>query len=99
MHEKYYLCEQLINDFFLSKQSLFAENKEKLILGALQALTQKEMEKISELSNFEIEASFHTLRRLLASKVGFAAFTNLTGYGDFVNFLCHHRNDDCDFVL
>lgn len=61
-------------------KSLFAENKEKLICGALQALTQKETEKISELSNFEIEASFHTLRRLLASKVGFAAFTNLPGY-------------------
>lgn len=49
-------------------------------MGALQALTQKETEKITDLSNYELEASFHTLRRLLASKVGFGAFTNLPGY-------------------
>ena len=60
-------------------QSLFAENKEKLILGALQALTQKETDTSTKLNNLELEASFHTLRRLLASKVGFAAFTNLPG--------------------
>lgn len=60
-------------------QSIFAENKEKLIVGALQALTQKDTEKIAEVSNYELEASFHTLRRLLASKVGFGAFTNLQG--------------------
>lgn len=63
-------------------QSLFAENKEKLIVGALQALTQKDTEKIAEVSNYELEASFHTLRRLLASKVGFGAFTNLPGWVD-----------------
>lgn len=61
-------------------QSLFAENKEKLIMSALQALTQKETDTSIQLNNFELEASFHTLRRLLASKVGFAAFTNLPGY-------------------
>lgn len=61
-------------------QSLFAENKDKLILGALQALTQKEADNtVPQLNNLELEASFHTLRRLLASKVGFAAFTNLPG--------------------
>lgn len=35
---------------------------------------------MSQLNNLELEASFHTLRRLLASKVGFAAFTNLPGF-------------------
>lgn len=64
---------------FIYLQSLFAENKEKLIVGALQALTQKDADKLSELTNHELEASFHTLRRLLASKVGFGAFTNLQG--------------------
>lgn len=64
---------------FNQQQSLFAENKEKLILGALQALTQKETEKIADISNFELEACFNSLRRLLASKTGFAAFTNLPG--------------------
>lgn len=48
-------------------------------MGALQALTQKETDASIQLNNFELEASFHTLRRLLASKVGFAAFTNLPG--------------------
>lgn len=32
------------------------------------------------MTNLEQEANFHVLRRLLASKVGFAAFTNLTGF-------------------
>lgn len=71
-----------MNCFFASVdlQSLFAENKDKLILGALQALTQKETDNtVPQLNNLELEASFHTLRRLLASKVGFAAFTNLPG--------------------
>lgn len=68
-------------NYSVTQDAFFAENKEKLISAALQSLTQKETEKISELSNCELEASFHTLRRLLASKVGFAAFTNLQGYG------------------
>lgn len=53
-------------------------------MGALQALTQKETEKVVELTNLELEASFHTLRRLLASKVGFAAFTNLPGFRESI---------------
>jgi len=61
-------------------QSLFAENKDKLILSALQALAQKELDSpTAQLSNLELEAIFHALTRLLASKVGYAAFTNLTG--------------------
>lgn len=59
-------------------QSLFAENKEKLILSALQALTQKDAD--NTVDNLELEATYHTLRRLLASKVGFAAFTQTPGY-------------------
>lgn len=75
--------------FFPRSQSLFAENKDKLILGALQALTQKETDNtVPQLNNLELEASFHTLRRLLASKVGFAAFTNLPGYDGEKSFSC-----------
>ena len=59
---------------------MFAENKEKLILGALQALAQKEVDiPTAQLSNLELEAIFHALGRLLATKVGYAAFTNLAG--------------------
>lgn len=64
-------------------QSLFSENKDRLITGALMALTQKETES-AQLNNLELEASFHALRRLLASKVGFAAFTNMTGFREAI---------------
>lgn len=53
-------------------------------MGALQALTQKECENAGELSNLELEESFQTLRRLLASKVGFAAFTNMAGFRECI---------------
>lgn len=38
----------------------------------------------SQLTNLELEATFHVLRRLLASKVGFAAFTNLPGFREAI---------------
>lgn len=53
-------------------------------MGALQALTQKETEKSTDLTNLELEASFHTLRRLLASKVGFSAFTTIPGFRESI---------------
>lgn len=59
-------------------QGLFAENKDKLITTALQALVQKEGDQ-SAISVVELEAQFQALRRLVASKVGFAAFTALPG--------------------
>lgn len=62
-----------------SLQRLFAENKEKLITQALQTLLQKEGEQ-STVSNEELEAQFHALRRLVASKAGFEAFTTLPKY-------------------
>ena len=46
----------------------------------MQALSQKDNDPASQLTNLELEATFHVLRRLLASKVGFAAFTNLPGF-------------------
>lgn len=59
---------------------MFAENKEKLIINALQALAQKEADNpTAQLSNLELEATFHAMSRLLASKVGYAAFTNMPG--------------------
>lgn len=71
------------------QQSLFAENKEKLIMSALQALAQKELDSpTAQLSNTELEAIFHALTRLLASKVGYAAFTNLPGYKAILSRNC-----------
>jgi hypothetical protein len=57
---------------------LFAENKEKLITTALQALVHKEGDQ-SAISLADLEAQFQALRRLVASKVGFAAFTTMSG--------------------
>ncbi|CAH2216686.1 jg23003, partial [Pararge aegeria aegeria] len=57
---------------------LFAENKEKLITGALTAIMSS-CPSGSNLPLRELEAQFHALRRLCASKVGFAAFTALSG--------------------
>ena len=60
-------------------QTFFAESKEKLINNALQALTADESEP-SNITVKELEAQFHALRRLFASKIGFSAFTMLPGY-------------------
>ena len=57
-------------------QTLFAENKEKLINGTLTALLDKEGDQNS-ISVEDLEAQFHALRRLVASKAGFQAFTQL----------------------
>ena len=63
---------------FSSLQRLFAENKEKLITGALTAIMTSAPAG-ANLTLRELEAQFHALRRLCASKVGFAAFTALPG--------------------
>jgi DnaJ family protein C protein 13 len=61
-------------------QTLFAENKEKLINGALTALLDKEVLDQKKISSVDLEAQFHALRRLVASKAGFMAFTALPKY-------------------
>ncbi|KOB66522.1 putative DnaJ-like protein [Operophtera brumata] len=63
-------------------QRLFAENKEKLITGALSALVNSSP--TANLPPRELEAQFHALRRLCASKVGFAAFTTLPGFREWI---------------
>ena len=59
-------------------QGIFVENKEKLIAAALQALVQKEGDQQS-IGLEDLEGQFHAIRRLVASKAGFAAFTTLPG--------------------
>ncbi|XP_069107344.1 LOW QUALITY PROTEIN: dnaJ homolog subfamily C member 13-like [Argopecten irradians] len=60
----------------VTQDGLFAENKEKLINGALGSLLDREGDQNSIPSPC-LEAQFHALRRLVASKAGFQAFTNL----------------------
>ena len=57
-------------------QTLFAENKEKLIKGTLLALLDREND-TETASVEELEAQFQALRRLAASKAGFMSFTQL----------------------
>lgn len=59
-------------------QGIFSENKDKLIMAALQALVQKEGDQ-KTVTAVELEAQFQALRRLVANKVGYAAFTSLPG--------------------
>ncbi|XP_056011194.1 dnaJ homolog subfamily C member 13-like isoform X2 [Ostrea edulis] len=60
----------------VTQDGLFAENKEKLINGALLGLLEKEGDQ-NVISAENLEAQFHALRRLVASKAGFQAFTTL----------------------
>ncbi|CAH0401433.1 unnamed protein product [Chilo suppressalis] len=70
-------------NYSVSQDRLFAENKEKLITGALNALVASAASG-GTLPPRELEAQFHALRRLCASKVGFAAFTALPGFREWI---------------
>ncbi|CAI8058528.1 DnaJ homolog subfamily C member 13 [Geodia barretti] len=63
----------------VSSEGIFSENKEKLINGSLTALLMKEGDQ-SSLPNDRLEEQFHALRRLVASKAGYEAFTSLTNF-------------------
>ncbi|XP_031439701.1 dnaJ homolog subfamily C member 13 isoform X5 [Clupea harengus] len=59
----------------VTQDGLFSENKEKLINNAILALLSQEAEMTGP--NAEVESQFQALRRLVASKAGFQAFTQL----------------------
>ncbi|XP_073686489.1 dnaJ homolog subfamily C member 13 isoform X1 [Garra rufa] len=59
----------------VTQDGLFSENKEKLISNAILALLSQDAELPGP--NPELEAQFQALRRLVASKAGFQAFTQL----------------------
>ncbi|XP_061777667.1 dnaJ homolog subfamily C member 13-like isoform X1 [Nerophis ophidion] len=65
----------------VTQDGLFSENKEKLINNAILALLTQEAELPS--LNAELESHFQAIRRLVASKAGFQAFTQLpkSGHG------------------
>ena len=62
----------------VTQDGFFMENKEKLINGALSALLAKEGDQ-DAISDPELEEQFQALRRLFASKAGFASFISLPG--------------------
>ncbi|KAI4900907.1 hypothetical protein NFI96_029726 [Prochilodus magdalenae] len=59
----------------VTQDGLFSENKEKLINNAILALLSQDAEPAGP--NAELEAQFQAIRRLVASKAGFQAFTQL----------------------
>ncbi|XP_056376625.1 dnaJ homolog subfamily C member 13 isoform X2 [Hyla sarda] len=59
----------------VTQDGLFSENKEKLINNAITSLLSQEGEQTA--SNAELESQFQAVRRLVASKAGFLAFTQL----------------------
>lgn len=63
----------------VSQEGLFTENKEKLIMQGLTSLLSKDGDQ-SSLSAYDLECQFHALRRLVASKAGYGAFTELPKY-------------------
>lgn len=80
----------------VTQDRLFAENKEKLINGALTGLLAQEGDQ-NIISIENLEAQFHALRRLVASKAGFGAFTALPKMREKVGIKvvkALKRNDD-----
>ncbi|XP_041101155.1 dnaJ homolog subfamily C member 13-like [Polyodon spathula] len=59
----------------VTQDGLFSENKEKLINNAATALLSQEGD--VTVHNTELESQFQAVRRLVASKAGFQAFTQL----------------------
>eukprot|EP00795_Rhopilema_esculentum_P013369 gene13369-4225_t len=60
----------------VTQDTLFAENKEKLIVQGIGALLSNEYD-VSSVPAEDLEGFFQALRRLVASKAGFEAFTTL----------------------
>ncbi|GAB6018577.1 DnaJ sub C member 13 [Chamberlinius hualienensis] len=80
----------------VTQDGLFAENKERLIQQALNALLDKEGDS-SVISGAELESQFQALRRLVASKAGFASFTQLLRFRERLGtkvVKALKRNDD-----
>ncbi|XP_077997979.1 dnaJ homolog subfamily C member 13-like [Glandiceps talaboti] len=80
----------------VTQDGFFAENKEKLINGAIAALLSHEGDQ-STISPSDLESQFHALRRLVASKAGFQAFTALPKFREKVGLKvvkALKRNDD-----
>jgi len=82
--------------YSVSAEGFFAENKEKLIHAALMALTQTPID-VEHADAGLLEAYFHAMRRLFASKAGFTAFTQVPGVreqlGSKVNSALRRGND------
>ena len=66
----------------VTQDRLFAENKEKLINNTLNAI--RDLEPSGDCPVEILETEFHALRRLIASKSGFKAFTQLPKFRETI---------------
>ncbi|RNA25242.1 dnaJ -like protein, partial [Brachionus plicatilis] len=66
----------------VSHDGLFAENKERLINNCLNSL--KDFDPVQNYSAQILEQEFHVLRRLVASKSGYKAFTHLPKFREAI---------------
>ena len=71
----------------VTQEHLFAENKEKLIFSALTAILNRDASDVEQMPVAELEQQFHAIRRLVASKAGFSAFTSLAGFREKIGKL------------
>ncbi|XP_075217212.1 receptor mediated endocytosis 8 isoform X2 [Lycorma delicatula] len=70
--------------YSVNQESIFfSENKEKLILAALNSIMKTEFDPAA-MNPDDLEAFFQAVHRLVASKVGFSAFTNLPGFREYI---------------
>lgn len=65
----------------VTQDGIFAQNKEKVIQAALSSFVQREGDQ-DQISNENLEQQFQALRRLVASKAGFSAFTASAAFRD-----------------
>ncbi|XP_071822188.1 dnaJ homolog subfamily C member 13-like isoform X2 [Apostichopus japonicus] len=80
----------------VTQDSFFAENKEKLINGAMHALLEQDGN-TENMPAEDLEGELQALRRLFASKAGFASFTKLPKCRETVGVKvvkCLKRKDD-----
>ena len=64
-----------------ASEGLFSESKSKLIQAAVSAFVSRDGEQ-EQIGNEKLEQQFHALRRLAASKAGFATFTSMPSFRD-----------------
>ncbi|XP_054277797.1 dnaJ homolog subfamily C member 13-like isoform X1 [Macrosteles quadrilineatus] len=63
-----------------TQDGLFTDNKEKMIQQALESVMARGDLEPTDMDVADLECLFHTLRRLIASRAGFSAFTQLKGF-------------------
>ncbi|WKX89857.1 hypothetical protein Q1695_009030 [Nippostrongylus brasiliensis] len=88
--------------YSVSQEGFFTENKGKVIVSALEAVLTECYDKDDANYVYKCEAQLQCLRRLLASKSGFQAFTEVAGcrekLGTLVVRVLSYKNEAIDYA-